>query len=601
MNTTLDATKIPKFKNQLVIPPVYIPNIIKDPCTGRVISHNYVIFINQFKQQILPYGFPSTTVFGYGGNVINKKTNTTIYNFFNAPGATFDTIRGVPVNIQWVNNLTSYNPLPVDPTIHWADPNELGMVDASSVPYFPPGLLKAQFPIPIVTHLHGGENNSVNDGHPDAWFTAKEDKVGSEFITSIYHYPNQQPSATLWYHDHTLGITRLNVLMGLAGFYLIRDFENPLDTEGKFFSDKKHEIPIVIQDRSFYTNGSFYFPTTGINPSVHPYWMPEFFGDTIIVNGKAWPNLNVDRCQYRFRLLNGSNARFYSLNFSNNLKFVQIACDDGYLAKPVTLNSLTLAPGERADIIVDFSSFSPGTKIILKNYAPAPFPTGDEPNFDTVGQIMQFNVSCFKPLKSYVIPAKLNKIPKLVPNTPKRTLVLFEVMGENGPTEVLLNGQNWSAPTSEISLVGSTEEWEIVNLTGDTHPIHLHLVGFQISSRQAFDVEKYTNDWITINGMPPLDHPTITLPVTDYLIGDPIPPYANEIGFKDTVRANPGEVTTFLVRFAPQDSDETSVKPGVNLFPFNPSLGPGYVWHCHILDHEDNEMMRPYRVTLNKD
>jgi FtsP/CotA-like multicopper oxidase with cupredoxin domain len=601
MVSTLDATKIPKYKNQLVIPPTYIPNVIKDPYNKGITSHNYVIFVSQFKQQLLPYGFPQTTVFGYGGNVIDKNTNRTINNFRNAPGATFDTISGLPVNIQWINTIKNFNPLPVDPTIHWADPNNLGMVDPESVPPFPPGLAKAEFPVPIVTHLHGGENNSVNDGHPDAWFTNKEDKVGSEFITSIYQYPNKQPSTTLWYHDHTLGITRLNVLMGLAGFYLIRDYENPLDIPGKFFPDKKYEIPIVIQDRSFYTDGSFCFPTVGINPDIHPYWMPEFFGDTIMVNGKIWPNLNVDRCQYRFRLLNGSNARFYDLNFSNHMEFIQIGGDGGYLPKPVMLTSLVLSPGERADIIIDFSSLFPGTKLILENHASAPFPSGDEPDPETVAQVMQFTVSCFYPLKSYTIPTKLNDIPKLVPNTPKRTLVLFEVQGENGPIEVLLNGQNWSAPISECPLVGSTEKWEIVNLTEDAHPIHLHLVNFEIESRQAFEAEKYTYDWIDINGMPPLNHPTITLPVNNYLIGNPLPPDDNERGFKDTVRANPGEVTTFIVRFAPQDSDPDKVKPGTNLFPFNPSLGPGYVWHCHILDHEDNEMMRPYKVILNKD
>ena len=214
---------------------------------------------------------------------------------------------------------------------------------------------------------------------------------------------------------------------------------------------------------------------------------------------------------------------------------------------------------------------------------------------------MQFTVVCSSPVKPLRLPKKLNKIPKLIPNHANRTLTLFEVMGDNGPLEVLLDGQKWSAPISELPLVGSTEKWEIVNLTGDTHPIHLHLVQFQISSRQAFRAEDYMQKWIEINGEPPLDHPTEVLPVCDYLEGSPIPPDANEAGWKDTIRANPGEVTTILIRFAPQDADPDLAKPGMNLFPFNPSSGPGYVWHCHIIDHEDNEMMRPYKVISNND
>lgn len=185
---------------------------------------------------------------------------------------------------------------------------------------------------------------------------------------------------------------------------------------------------------------------------------------------------------------------------------------------------------------------------------------------------------------------------------PTRTLTLFEVMGDNGPLEVLLDGQKWSAPISELPLVGSTEKWEIVNLTGDTHPIHLHLVQFLISSRQPFRSEDYIKSWIDLNEKePPLDHPTEVLPVSKYLEGSPIPPDPNEAGWKDTIRANPGEVTTILIRFAPQNADSNLTKPGMNLFPFNPSSGPGYVWHCHIIDHEDNEMMRPYKVISNND
>jgi spore coat protein A, manganese oxidase len=593
----LDPKLIPKFASQLVIPPVYKPKKLKNPETGNVISHSYTVSIKSFEQQLLPPGFPKTEVWGYEGTVIDPSSGATINNFQSTPGATFEAIRGIPINVQWINNITSRHPLPVDPTLHWADPNNLGMVMPDDVPPFPPGLSLAQKPVAIVTHLHGGENNSIFDGHPDAWFTFEESKKGSEFVTSLYQYPNNQQPTTLWYHDHALGITRLNVLMGLAGFYIIRDKDNPLDHPGSILPQKQYEISIAIQDRSFNTDGSFNFPNVGDNPDIHPYWQPEFFGDVIMVNGKVWPNLNVEKLQYRFRVLNGSNARFYNLRFSNAMEFIQIGSDGGYLPSPVKLNSLLLAPAERADILVDFSCFTPETKIILENTANAPFPDGDAPDPDTNGTIMSFTVidsHCKKPKK---LPKKLNYIPSLVPDAPKRTLVLFEVEGPNGPIEVLLNGQKWSAPISELPLVGSTEIWEFVNLTMDTHPMHLHLVQFQLLNRQPIKTEDYTNDWLKLNGEPPLDHPTEVLSVKHYLDGPVISPDPNETGWKDTIRANPNEVTRILVRFAPQDAN--CVKPGENLFPFNPASGPGYVWHCHIIDHEDNEMMRPYKVLDN--
>lgn len=598
MSGPLNPILITKYVNQLVIPPVYIPKIVKNSATGEIISFNYKVYMSKFKQQILPNNFPMTTVWGYGGAVLDRLTGIKICKFKCSPGPTFEAIRGIPINVQWINNLKEANLLPVDPTLHWADPNGLGMVDPDTVPPFPPGLPKAQIPVPLVPHLHGGETHSIFDGHPDAWFTAGEEERGPEFVTSLYHYPNTQESTTLWYHDHALGITRLNVLMGLAGFYILRELKHPIDYS---LPDRQHEIPILIQDRSFNTDGSFDFPSEGINSDIHPYWQPEFFGNTIMVNGKTWPNLNVDRCQYRLRLLNGSNARFYELSFSNNMSFIQIGSDGGYLSKSVTLTSLLLAPAERADILVNFSSLPPMTKLILENHANAPFPNGDSPEPNTVGSIMQFTVGCSHSVKPQILPKTLNKIPILIPNMPTRTLTLFEVMGDNGPLEVLLDGQKWSAPISELPLVGSTEKWEIVNLTGDTHPIHLHLVQFLISSRQSFRDEEYMQKWIELNGEPPLDHPTEVLPISQYLVESPIPPGPNEAGWKDTIRANPGEVTTILIRYAPQDADPDLIKPGMNLFPFNPSSGPGYIWHCHILDHEDNEMMRAYKVISNND
>jgi FtsP/CotA-like multicopper oxidase with cupredoxin domain len=245
------------------------------------------------------------------------------------------------------------------------------------------------------------------------------------------------------------------------------------------------------------------------------------------------------------------------------------------------------------------SSASPGLSIILQNDANYPFPGGDPPDKDTTAQIMKFTVPADvrPPVRSPKLPIILNSIPRLKPDSPGRVLTLVEIMGPAGPEAVLLDGQKWSAEVSELPRAGSTEEWEIVNLTGDTHPIHLHLIQFQIFNRQNMKTDEYKAKWEELNGgMPPFDHPTQALPAGEFTDGPPIPPDENEKGWKDTARMNPGQVTRIRIRFTPQDVPPVCAKPGKNLFPFDPTVGPGYVWHCHILDHEDNEMMRPYKV-----
>ncbi|HWT27604.1 MAG TPA: multicopper oxidase, partial [Mobilitalea sp.] len=593
--TKLDSTLIPKYTDQLAKPSVYYP-IISRRRMGFVDKGDYErkdyyeVDISEFKQQLLPKGFPKTTVWGYGGLVKDSQTGKIKYSR-SAPGATFEATRGVPIMVKWVNRLNEKHMFAVDPTLHWANPNNMPMEPPKPWPEFPPGFPAAQRPIPIVTHLHGGENPSIYDGHPDAWFTYNN-KKGPAFETSVYTYPNIQDPTTLWYHDHALGITRLNVYAGLAGFYLLRDkkvHSKDYDNKRYRLPSGKFEIPIVIQDRMFNTDGSLLFNNVGDNPDIHPYWQPEFFGDTILVNGKVWPNLKVERRQYRFRLLNGSNARFYNLKLSNGMKMIQIGSDGGFLTKPVELDALLIAPGERADILIDFSDITSGTSIIMQNDANAPYPDGTAPNPETVGQIMRFMVPslCTNILIPVKLPSKLNNIPKLIPDAPERTLTLNEVSGPNGPIMVLLDGQKWSAKLTEKPIVGSTEEWVIANLTMDTHPIHLHLVQFQVLDRQDFKLNEYSAYWTHLNGTPPLNHPTIEVPVEAYLIGNPIEPDENEKGWKDTVRMNPNQVTRILVRFAPQNIPTEDVKPGDNRFPFDPAIGPGYVWHCHILDHED--------------
>lgn len=598
--SALNPHLIPKFVNQLVIPPVYSPMVTKDPATGKVISHDYTVDASEFEEQILPAPLPQTLVWGYGGMVKDPGTGKQVY-FRNAPGATFEAVKGIPVNVKWINKITGPQRYAVDPTLHWANPNMMSMEPPKPWPAFPTGFPMAQSSVPLVPHLHGGETQSIYDGHPEAWFTA-DGKKGPTYTTSEYKYLNTQPPATLWYHDHALGMTRINVYSGLAGFYLLRDPKDKLEKTSAHNTVPvlpvgKYDIPLVIQDRSFNSDGTFQYDNIGINPEIHPYWTPEFFGDSIVVNGKAWPNFNVERKQYRFRVLNGSNARFYNLSLSNNMKFTQITSDGGYLPAPVKMKVLLLAPGERADILIDFSKLAAGSSIILKNDANAPYPGGDKVDTATTGQIMRFTISkTGKPVVPRVLPKVLNHIPKLTPNRPERILTLNEVMGPEGPEEILLNGQKWMAPITEAPKVGSTEDWVIVNMTEDTHPIHLHLVQFQLISRQSYRGEEYKKEWTSINGSPPVMKPVKPLSVSKYLIGKPSAPDPNEAGWKDTVRMNPEQITRIRVRFAPQDTSPVKAIPGVNLFPFNPTIGPGYVWHCHILDHEDNEMMRPFII-----
>lgn len=519
-------------------------------------------------QQQLHSQLPPTTVWGYGPT---QATAT-------FPGATFEVTRGNPIQVLWTNNLPMTHLLDaaIDVTLHWADPQGPG--------------------IPTVTHLHGGESEPESDGHPDAWFTQGFAEKGPGWQKEVYSYYNNQEATTLWYHDHALGLTRLNVYAGLAGFYLLRDpaFEGPLN-----LPSGDYEIPIVIQDRTFNADGSLAYPTIGINPE-HPQWQPEFFGNTIVVNGVIWPNLNVEARKYRFRFLNGSNARFYGMKLFDAVTgmpgpaFHQIGSDGGYLAAPVMLNDplnpnaprLVMAPGERADVIIDFSGYAPGTRFVMDNDAKSPYPKGAPPDPQTTRKIMQFAVVAATGPDNSAI-ASGNTIPALGTATVTRTMTLNEIMGAGGPLAMFINGQMWDGAVTELPEIGATEIWEFVNLTADAHPIHLHLVQFQLLDRQKFRLSQYNKAYTAANPVIPTDNP-VTVSPTPYLSGKPQPPDPNELGWKDTFKMFPGEVTRVLVRFSPQD--------GSGVFPFDPTAEPGYVFHCHILEHEDNEMMRPFKV-----
>jgi spore coat protein A, manganese oxidase len=639
---TINADQIPKYVNQLGPIPIYVPTVYNDPATGKV-THLYTINMSQFREKILPAGTPlfnntdgKTTVWGYGGMAKDAVTDRNLGYIRNSPSPTFEAVRWIPINVTWVNNVREPYMFAVDPTLHWANPNMMPMHMDLMPPYppFPPGFNGTPYIFPdgsiankegydaqsiaaLVPHLHGAEVRSTSDGYPTGWFTANG-MQGANYTTeapvannsTIYIYPNAQQATTLWYHDHGMGMTRINVMSGLAGFYLLRD---PADKVAPLLPRGKYEMPLAIQDRTFKENGELWFPTEGSESMDHPYWNMMFFGNTIMVDGLVWPNFNVDRGWYRFRLLDGSNARAYRISLYNtatgkNIPFTQIGSDGGYLKSPVSLSELLITPGERADVLVDFSNVAPGTKIIMKNTASAPYPMGVSPDANTVGQIMQFTVtgsigykkgiSLISLLPKTLNPTLSGPYPSLPTPSKIRTVTLIplgvgglgkgNMGGMKRSMEFLLDGQKWMNPVSELPKNGDTEEWQIANPTMDLHPIHLHLVQFQVVSRQSFSHGEYMMDWIALNGQPPLDHPTKNLNLASYLKGSPESAAENEMGWKDTVQADPMTVTTIRVRFKPQDGTE---------FPFDPTLGPGYVWHCHILDHEDNEMMRPYKVT----
>lgn len=285
------------------------------------------------------------------------------------PGATLVTQSNKPVFIKWENNLYSglkqplemTHLLPVDTTIHHAMNQSM-----------PIG-------IPTVTHLHGANVEANSDCYPEAWFTNHYAETGPTFVKQTYEYANTQEATTLWYHDHTLGITRLNVYAGLVGFYFIRDDNEKALVQNNVLPSELHDIEMVVQDKMFTTDGQLFFPSDNpdiapVNPLTGLPFLPlpagptilaEFFGDVILVNGMAWPTLEVEPRKYRFRLLNGSDSRFYKLRLDNNMSFLQVGSDQGLLSSAVNLNELLLAPGERAELVFDFGAYE-NTEIIMQ-------------------------------------------------------------------------------------------------------------------------------------------------------------------------------------------------------------------------------------------
>jgi spore coat protein A len=647
---SLDPTDIDQYVTPLVIPPVMPRTSTMTIKGGKNLDH-YEIAVRQFQQWILPDDGPKTTVWSYGS--VNHEWT------FNYPAFTIEARWRRPVAVTWRNELVDSRGrylehlLPVDPTLHWANPPG-GEEGRDSRPMFDDTPFPYTGPVPIVTHLHGSAKvGDESDGYAEMWFLPDADDIPAEYATQgtwyeyfnlkwldLYGtlangdawgpgrataiYPNDQRAGTLWYHDHTLGMTRLNVYAGPAGFFVIRGgpgdrvfdrrdgtrakLPGPAPRLGDRANKRYREIPIVIQDRSFDDDGSLFYPDTreffdGIpgpyipDSDFSPIWNPEFFGNTMVVNGKTWPKLATERRRYRFRLLNGCDSRFLILRWSDpRVKVWAIGNEGGFLPAPVLLNAFdpegedraTLLVGlaERADVIADFSGVPAGTRVILENIGPdEPF-RGGVPGVDfaqahpgTTGQVMAFDVVPARSVDRSTPPEHLvlPSLPGVGPASLTRKVSLLEMMGTvpdedepgedlEGPTAAVLgvvDGQGnlvhkeWSDPITEDPALNAVEVWEIYNATADAHPIHIHETFFQVVNRQE----------ATFVGEP-------DAPQLDQL-GAVFPPEPWEAGYKDTVTAYPGQVTRVKAKFT---------KEGY------------YVWHCHIVSHEDNEMMRPYRI-----
>jgi spore coat protein A len=645
---TLPPGSVPKYQTPMLIPPVMPQAGTIKQSGGKNVDY-YEISMKQFPQQVLPAPLPATTLWGYGAVAAESKRGLLLHN---APSLTIEAKVQRPVRVKWINDLVdesgNYRPhlLPVDQTLHWANPPG-GDAGRDTRPDFTnqptPGAYTG--PVPICTHVHGAVGvGDESDGYAEAWYLPDAGNIPTGYATegtwynffadkalanhgaawgpgyATFQYPNENRASTIWYHDHTLGMTRLNVYAGPAGFYIIRGgpdgdgavidsrfgttaiLPGPAPKANDKFPPNKtyYEIPIAIQDRSFNADGSLFYPDTraffdGItgpyipDTDISPLWNPEFFGNMMMINGNTWPFQTVEQRRYRLRLLNGCQSRFLILDFNQipGVEVWAIGNEGGFLSAPVNLtatngNRLLMGLAERADIIVDFTNVPVGN-YVLGNVGPdEPFgggvPGSDFPVADpaSTGQVMEFRVvpspapDPTTPPQFLVLPA----ITPLPPATVTRPLALLEEMSAffaDAPAETLLGTvagdpnvapgvwakRLWVEPVTENPAVGATEVWEFYNATGDGHPMHVHEVVFEVLNRQDIFVNEDTQEVQVVPG------------------SVPVPPEPWETGFKDTVIAYPGQVTRIRAQFN---------TPGQ------------FVWHCHIVEHEDNEMMRPFRI-----
>ena len=500
---TLAAPKVPlvnpttltRFVDPLPVPPIARPagKRAHPAYPGRTLPY-YRMEMRAFSSR-LHRDLPPTPQWGYDGR---------------SPGPTFETMRGEPLLIEWANALPKQHFLPIDHNIHGAE--------------------KDKPAVRAVTHVHGARVPAASDGWPEDWYEPGH--------SALFHYPGVQDAATLWYHDHAMGITRLNIYAGLFGAFNVRDAgEQALSLPAGEF-----DLPLLLCDRLIARDGQLYYPVSD-DPSAP--WVSECDGNAVLCNGKLYPYFEVEPRRYRLRLINVANTSFFDLSLSHERPFQQIGSDQGLLAAPLERKRIELYPAERADVVVDFSGMA-GQAVRLRQRSE---------------DILEFRVSDRGRRDDSKLPAALRPVPRIDPAkaVKHRVLTVGEQDDASGnPMMMLLDGKMWSDPISEKPRQNTLETWSFVNVTGDAHPIHLHLVRFQVIDRRPFDLFAW-NAHRTVKYTGPAQSP---------------PPH--EAGWKDTVRADPGMVTRIAMHFEGE---------------------PGrYVWHCHYLEHEDNEMMRPYQL-----
>ncbi|OAE33906.1 hypothetical protein AXG93_1104s1010 [Marchantia polymorpha subsp. ruderalis] len=451
--------------------------------------------------------------------------NTTFYCYgtsgetASCPGPNLEAKKDVTSYVRFENHLTDESHLfVVDPTLRQAKPPRGG--------------------IPLITHLHGAETEPKYDGHAEAWYTAAGD-TGPAFVTRDREFLNQQPETLLWYHDHTLGYTRLNIVAGLLGLYFIRSAHEPPNLPSGEF-----EIPLVIQDKQFLPDGSINFPTKSFNLSVSsaPNWCPSYMGDVILVNGKAWPFLNVVRGLYRFRILNAASARTFRLMFSDSrVKIVQIGTDGGYVWTPVELADIYCPPAYRLDLLVDFSAIPVGSTIFLNNSYMESLATN---NPTTARLVMKLNVVEGLPAQNVSIPTSLGPAPNLTEVISQAAYRQLTLSTQSEPyLREMLNLRVWSDPATEMPQLYSHEIWDIVNLNGlGSHIIHLHLVNFLLLEWQPVDVLKASRGLCSLSK--PFGEPDSCFTEA--------PTPAESIGWKDTIAVTPLHSLKVLVPFFPR-------------------------------------------------
>ena len=494
------------------------------PIPHRIVvgtNDSHEITLTLTKQTVqLHRDVPSVGAFTYDGTV---------------PGPTIEVERGETLTVHWKNELPAMHVLPR-----------------------PVGADEIEPDVRAITHLHGAVvempdpmSKPLNsDGWPDAFTVSGEEQIAV--------YPNNQAARTLWYHDHAMGTTGRNVAAGLVGLYFIHDdYERSLNLPSGAF-----DIPLFLQARQLEVDGSMPYTDDISN---------EFSGNVVAVNGKLWPKLRVEPRKYRFRIVNGSNARSYGLklvdtvNNSSGPAFYQVGTDAGFLEHAVVINDpanprskrLVLAPAERADIVVDFSAYAGRSFLLHNNHRDigeieAPIP-----------EVLRIDIAAVVSAPdTSALPRALAPIEHLrVADAVETRKIVFDQMDMGGGRLMLvLNNKHWHDPVEEKPVLGTTEVWELVNTLNDTHPFHIHLVDFQVLDRRVFDVEEYRRTGRLV------------------YLAEPEPPLPNEAGWKDTIQVYPQMVTRIIMRFGPY--------PGF------------YVYHCHILEHEDMDMMRPYQIQL---